>query len=175
MEIDPNSNNRHFVYYLVVFVILCYIISVTMLSVFLLFSGWLSNFNFIFNITNSKPADGLDDMVILCLYTISGALLGGSTLSITSFHRHIIVNKCLGVDHVWGYILAPLLSTVIGILVFCLIQGGLIVFTGGDYNNSSAISAMLGYIAFGAIGAYNWDVFILKLQSLSKKINDEMR
>jgi len=70
--------------------------------------------------------------------------------------------------------MAPLLFVIIGILTFCLIQGGLIVFTAGNYDNEKVSSSMLGYVAFGAIGAYNWDVFIEKLQSLSKRLNESV-
>ncbi|EPM3638350.1 hypothetical protein ACTLMW_002158 [Enterobacter roggenkampii] len=171
---DVDNNKRDGSYYCIAILILIYTSAFGFSGVFLLFSGWISDFRFIFAlVTNDIPKETRNS-VFLCLYTISGALLGGATLSITSFHRNIVSYKCIGVDHIWGYVLAPLLSVIIGILVFCLIQGGLIVFTAGNYNNEKALVSMLGYVAFGAIGAYNWDVFIEKLQSLSKKIKEDV-
>lgn len=170
-ELDSNVRERS--YYFIAFFILIYTSLFGFSGIYLLFSGWISDFHFVSALGSNNIPQQTKNSVFLCLYTISGALLGGATLSITSFHRNIVHYKCIGIDHIWGYVLAPLLSTIIGILVFCLIQGGLIVFTAGNYDNDKALISMLGYVAFGAIGAYNWDVFIEKLQALSKKIKED--
>lgn len=171
---NTDNNKRAISYYIIAFVILAYTLFFGVSGIVMIFSGWISEFKMIFGSYLTVLSDSTRNSIFLCLYTISGSLLGGSTLSITSFHRSIVKFKCVGVDHIWGYLMAPLLFIIIGILTFCLIQGGLIVFTAGNYDNEKVSSSMLGYVAFGAIGAYNWDVFIEKLQSLSKRLNENV-
>ena len=171
---NNDSNKREKSYYVIAILILVYTVLFGLSGIIMLFSGWLSDFQFILGERLMNMAKDSRILFLLCLYTISGALLGGATLSITSFHRNITKYKSIGIDHLWGYFMAPFLAVIIGILVFCLIQGGLIVFTAGNYDNAKASISMLGYVAFGAIGAYNWDVFIEKLQSLSKKLDENV-
>lgn len=115
-ELDNNKRDK--AYYFIAILIVTYTSAFGFSGVFLLFSGWVSDFRFIFDFVSNDIPKQTKNSVFLCLYTISGALLGGATLSITSFHRNIVNYKCIGIDHIWGYILAPLLSIIIGILVY---------------------------------------------------------
>lgn len=151
---------------------MAYITVYTSLTVLFLFMAWVNDYSFLpipesFTATQTSPLD-------LPLFTIFGALLGGSTLSITSLHKYTAVTKTLDIDHLWGYLMAPILSIIIGILIFCLLYSGMMVLSGGFDSNTNAHSSMkIGYLSLGAICSYNWDVFILKLQRLSSHVTDE--
>ncbi|WP_235896664.1 hypothetical protein [Yersinia vastinensis] len=93
-------------------------------------------------------------------------------MSITSLHKYSAVTKTLDVDHLWGYFMAPVLSIVIGVLIFCLLYSGLMVLNGGESINAEQTSVKIGYLSLGAICSYNWDVFVMKLQKLSKHVSD---
>jgi len=112
------------------------------------------------------------EKIKLALFTILGAILGGATLGIVSLHKYSAVTKSLDIDHVWGYLMAPILSIIIGVLIFCFLQSGLFVLTGDNAVSTENFNVRIGYISLGAICSYNWDVFIIKLQRLSSRITD---
>lgn len=114
----------------------------------------------------------MNEEIKLAIFTTFGAILGGATLGITSLHKYAAVNKKLDIDHLWGYLMAPILSVIIGILIFCLLYSGLIILTGGSNPDTENNSVKIGYLCMGAICSYNWDVFIKKLQQLSKHVSE---
>ncbi|EKN3731991.1 hypothetical protein OU760_001117 [Yersinia enterocolitica] len=154
-------------------VISLYILSYSVISIWLLFDGWINNFKSLSWIWNIQHDKEFPDIVRFAFFTIIGSILGGGILSITSFHRHIAINKNFDSDHLWGFIFSPILSMIIAIIIYSLIQSGLLVLTGSINENTSNISSVLGFTAIGAISAYNWDIFIIKLQDLSSKISDK--
>lgn len=76
-------------------------------------------------------------------------------------------------DHLWGFFLAPFLALIVGILIFALLQSGLVVLTNQSVTanaESADTTASLGYLAIGGVAGYNWDVFVKKLQELSANV-----
>lgn len=70
--------------------------------------------------------------------------------------------------------MTPILSIIIGILIFCLLYSGMMILSGGfDSGANSQNSMKIGYLSLGAICSYNWDVFILKLQRLSSHLAND--
>ncbi|BEN67763.1 hypothetical protein SMKC073_09370 [Serratia marcescens] len=167
-----NSSNKK-PYLTQAIIISLYILVYCNASIWLLFDGWISGFNSISWIWNLQDNKEFPDIVRFAFFTFLGSILGGGVLSITSFHRHIAINKNFDNDHLWGFIFSPILSTVIGIIIYSLVQSGLLVLTGTINENSNNISSVLGFTAIGAISAYNWDIFIIKLQELSSKLSDK--
>lgn len=135
-----------------------------------LLMAWSKDFSFLSHLLNNYTNLVNDKSLILVIYTILGSVLGGAILSITSLHKYSAQTKSFDVDHLWGYLFSPLLSTIIGILTFCFLQSGLLILTGTINDNSGSLMVILGYTAAGSVGAYNWDVFIKKLKNLSEKI-----
>lgn len=155
------------------FVIFIYIMIYTLFSIKCFFLSWAGDYGFLNNLIH--PSDSLiaNEEIKLAIFTVLGALFGGATLGITSLHRYSAVTKTLDIDHLWGYLMAPILSIVIGILIFCLLYSGLMVLNGGASINAGQNSVKIGYLSLGAICSYNWDVFVMKLQKLSKHVSDE--
>ncbi|HDT2542377.1 TPA: hypothetical protein QHK75_002394 [Klebsiella aerogenes] len=135
-----------------------------------LLMAWSKDYSFLSILLDDYTKLVNDKSLVLVIYTILGSVLGGAIRSITSLHKYSALEKSFDVDHLWGYLFSPLLSTIIGILTFCFLQCGLLILTGTVNDNSSSLMVMLGYTASGAVGAYNWDVFIKKLKKLSEKI-----
>ncbi|EKN4822386.1 hypothetical protein ACMU9X_000442 [Yersinia enterocolitica] len=157
---------------ILVYIIAFYISFYSLFSVKFLLMAWSGDFSFLSLILNDYSKLVSNKSLILVIYTIIGAILGGAILGITSLHKYSAKTKSLDFDHLCGYLLAPLLSIIIGILIFCFLQSGLLILTGSINDNSSSVMVMLGYTGVGAIGAYNWDVFIIKLKNLSKKMDE---
>ncbi|MBN3344962.1 hypothetical protein H5A44_21390 [Pectobacterium brasiliense] len=155
------------------FLIFIYIMSYTLFSIKYLFFSWAGDYAFLNNLIHPTGSFVASDEIKLAVFTIIGALFGGATLGITSLHRYSAVTKTLDIDHLWGYLMAPVLSIVIGILIFCLLYSGLMVLNGGASINSGQASVRIGYLSLGAICSYNWDVFVMKLEKLSKNVSDE--
>lgn len=155
------------------FLLFIWIMACTLITVRYLLLAWSGDYTFLRLLLQPEGDFFISDEIKLATYTVAGALLGGATLSITSLHKYTAVTKTLDVDHLWGYLMAPVLSIVIGLLIFCLLYSGLMVLNGGTNINSEISSVRIGYLSLGAIGSYNWDVFVLKLQKLSKQVASE--
>jgi len=154
------------------FIIMIYVITYTLIAAKFLFLTWSGDMGFIKMIISNYDNSMLDGKLPLAVCTILGAVLGGSILSITSLHRYSAITKTLDFDHIWGYLMTPILSGVIGTICFCLLLSGIFVLTGSAETNSST-TVIVGYTIFGTICGYNWDVFIKKLENLAKKISDD--
>lgn len=153
------------------FMIFTYVISYTLVTLKFLIMSYQGDFSFLPEI-NSTEVGSSDSLMTLALFTIFGAILGGSTLGIISLHRYSAIEKSLDIDHIWGYLMAPILSIIIGILIFCFLQSGIFVLTGESETINMTKNIKIGYLSLGAICSYNWDVFIMKLQKLSSRIKD---
>lgn len=154
-------------------IIFIYIIACTLITLKVFIMTWVGNFSFLTILIPEEKISIVEEPMKLAIFTIMGALLGGSTLGITSLHKHAAITKKLDIDHLWGYLMAPILSVIIGILIFGFLFSGLMVLTGGNSGNTGANGVKIGYLSMGAICSYNWDVFIMKLQKLSQKIPNE--
>ncbi|WP_272575812.1 hypothetical protein [Providencia sp. PROV273] len=154
-------------------IIFMYIMGYTLFTIKYLFLSWNGDYTFLNNLIHQSNDFVINDEIKLVIFTIIGALLGGITLSITSLHRYSAVTKTLDIDHIWGYLMAPILSSVIGILIFCFLYSGLMILNGGDIIDSGKNSVKIGYLSLGAVCSYNWDVFVMKLQKLSKHVSGE--
>ncbi|MGR5478370.1 hypothetical protein ACPV5A_14355 [Vibrio chagasii] len=153
------------------FVVPIYIFIYTIAAIWLLIGGWVNNFSVISGLWGTNIT--LPPHVQSLFFTMIGALLGCSILGITSFHRYVAIEKSFDRDHLWGFLLAPLLAVVVGLLIFALLQSGLVVLTNQATSstlNTPSVTATFGYLAIGGVAGYNWDVFVKKLQELSANV-----
>ncbi|WP_324700716.1 hypothetical protein U9K49_05815 [Pantoea agglomerans] len=135
------------------------------------FQSWIDDYKFLPN--NFETYADSHPLFSLMLFTIFGSVFGGLTLNITSLHRYVGVKKNLDIDHLWGYLMTPMLSIIIGILIFCFLHSGLLILNGGSGGNHDETTVKIGYISLGAICSYNWDIFIAKLQKMSSHISQK--
>lgn len=140
-------------------------------TIWLLFDGWINQFEALHWLWGMNNKADFSATICFALFTVLGAIMGGALLSITSFHRHFAIEKKFDTDHLWGYWFTPVLSIIVGIVVYALVQSGLLVLAGASNSLDNLSSAALGYTAIGSVAGYNWDIFIRKLQDLSKLLN----
>lgn len=172
MESNNEKDSFNFRRFILSLVIFSYLMIYTFLTIKYLFLSWSNDYSFFDALLHFKNEINVSEEIKLAIYTVFGAVLGGATLGITSLHKYAAVTKKLDIDHVWGYFMAPMLSIIIGILIFCFLYSGLIVLTGGTDLDAGKNSVKIGYLSMGAISSYNWDVFIQKLKKLSKHVSD---
>ncbi len=162
---DEGAQKRFWVY-LVPFHIFIYSVG----AIWLLFDGWINNFSSLYRLWGVEVGGVLPENVVFLSFTILGSMLGSALLGIISFHRYKAIEKTFDADHVWGFLFLPLLAVIIGILTFALVQSGLFVLSGQTEDSNISHNATLGYLAIGGVTGYNWDVFVRKLQELSKNV-----
>jgi hypothetical protein len=74
------------------------------------------------------------------------------------------------VAHGWGYLFAPLLGAVLGLVVFALVKSGLLIFSGiAAESQSPSFSANLGYIGVGFLAGFGWYQATQGIDRLVKK------
>lgn len=171
LEVQTNnqdSKSKRFIFS--AFLISLYMLAYSLVSIWLLFDGWVNKFSSIHWLWKIQEGQGFPGSISLALFSTFGAVLGGLVLSITSFHKYIAIEKSFDTDHLWGFIFTPILSSIVGLIVFTLVQSGLLVLSGSFTENDQSISAALGFTAIDCISGYNWDVVIGKLQELSKSV-----
>jgi hypothetical protein len=166
----PNQSNNGTDVGKSIWLVPLYTLVYSIFAIWLLIDGWLTGFSSILNLWNLDEEFKVPAQVPFLFFTIVGALLGSAILSITSFHRHYAINYSFNSRHIWGFFFAPLLATLVGCLVFAIVQSGLLVLTGDIANESDPIRATLGYVAIGGVAGYNWDVFVTKLENLSQDL-----
>ncbi len=147
-----------------------YVFIYSTFAIWLLVDGWLTGFSSILKLWCVSDGTEIPAQVPFLFFTIVGSLFGCGILGITSFHRHYAISCTFKKKHIWGFYLAPLLATLVGCLVFAIVQSGLLVLTGDIANENDPVRATLGYVAIGGVAGYNWDVFIKKLENLSRDI-----
>ena len=147
-----------------------YVFIYSTFAVWLLVDGWLTGFSSILKLWGVNGGTEVPAQVPFLFFTIVGSLFGCGILGITSFHRHYAISCSFEKKHIWGFYLAPLLATLVGCLVFAIVQSGLLVLTGDIADENDPVRATLGYVAIGGVAGYNWDVFIKKLENLSRDI-----
>ncbi len=165
---DKKDKGKLFIFFS--FLISIYIFFYASVTIWLLFDGWINEFSSLYGLWNITGNNHFPNSVNLILFSTLGSILGGAVLSITSFHRYMAVEKNFDKDHFWGFIFTPMLSSIMGIIIFTLIQSGLLVFSGTFSESEQPMSATLGFTAIGCIAGYNWDAVIIKLQKLSTSV-----
>lgn len=155
---------------LLVFIVPVYIFMYAIAAIWTMVDGWLSNFSGILTLWSVTDAQTVPSVVTFLMFTMVGAVLGCAVLGIISFHRYYATEKTFDNDHIWGFLFAPLLALIVGILIYAIIQSGLVVLSGDIARASDPNNASLGYLAIGGVTGYNWDVFAKKLQELSKSV-----
>lgn len=103
------------------------------------------------------PSDKIfPPMFLSAIYTVLGAILGAGALNIISFHRHVAIKHDFQAPHVWGYFVAPWLATILGLVIFALLQSGLLILNGGMSADSKSEVSNLGYLAIGFLSGFGW-------------------
>ena len=108
----------------------------------------------------------LPPLFISAVHAVLGAVLGAGALDIVSFHRYVSVERNFQSSHVWGYFIGPWLAAVLGLVVFALLQSGLLVFTGGGSTGQGSSVSNLGYLAVGFLSGFGWYQATMRIREI---------
>jgi hypothetical protein len=98
----------------------------------------------------------LPTIFVSAMYAVLGGILGAGVLDIVSFHKYVAVKRDFQSAHVWGYFVGPWLAAVLGLIVFALLQTGLLVFSGNKPSGDQSDVSNLGYLAVGFLSGFGW-------------------
>ncbi len=104
--------------------------------------------------------------VLLVMFTMVGGVLGAGVLGMVSFHRYESMLGTFHVRHAWGFLYAPLLAGILSLVVFALMQGGLLVF--GELKAPEEFSHITGlaYLAIGFLSGFGWYPATQKIEQI---------
>lgn len=149
-------------------VLAVYILSYLVGAIWLFVEGWLNQFSALHTFWNFPQDKEFPVMFQSALFSLTGSIMGSGVLGIASFYRYVSIEEAFKTHHLWGYYFAPVLASVIGLVVFALLQSGLLVFSGSDTSPSEV--SHLGYLSIGFISGYGWYQFTAKIDELVGKL-----
>ncbi|WP_156675492.1 MULTISPECIES: hypothetical protein [unclassified Mycobacterium] len=118
----------------------------------------------VLGVSCSAPPAGL----IGLLHAMLGGILGAGVLGMVKFHRWVSVRNSFDVRHTWGYLFAPVLGGVLGLVVFALLQSGLLIFSGKPSSDTGLVTN-LGYLAVGFLSGFGWDSATRRIETIITK------
>jgi hypothetical protein len=110
----------------------------------------------------------LSPLFIACVHSVAGSVLGSGVLDLVSFHKYVAVEKNFEMAHIWGYFIGPWLAAVLGLIVFALLQSGLLILSGGGDPNNDEIRN-LGFLAIGFLSGFGWYDVTMRLQQIVRR------
>lgn len=150
--VSPPGPQAHF---LAKLAIVAYVAGYLLWALWLLLDIWVLGQSHLHQWLHLPPEAKLSSVFLSALHAMLGALLGAGVMDIVSFHTYASVKGDFQARHVWGYFVAPLLASVLGLVVFALLQSGLLVFAGTAKGEADDL-ARLGYLAVGFLSGFGW-------------------
>lgn len=135
--------------------IVIFIVTYICAALWLLLDAWVLGHMNLRHLLGVAVNTKLSPVFLSALHAMIGAVLGAGVLDILSFHKYVSIEGNFQSRHVWGYFVAPLLALVLGLIVFALLQSGLLVFAGGTQDETNEL-AQLGYLAVGFLAGFGW-------------------
>ena len=149
--------------------IVVYLLAGVFFFVFLTLDAWSGRFavaRTVFQLPDEFVSAGLFRAF---MFSATGGGLGGILYSMLAFHRHVSVRQDFHQAYAWGFFLSPWVASVLGGVVFALVQGGLLVFAGATAPESSTV-ADLGYLGLGFLSGFGWNAVTEKLRQLINQL-----
>ncbi len=142
--------------------------------VYLMLDSWSGEFWVPQKILGLSASFVLEPDFQFFMFAASGGGLGGTIYSVLGFHRHVSLRKDFETDFVWGYIYSPWMATVMGLVAFTLVQGGLLIFAPQN-DGTSATRTEIGYFGFGFLAGFGWTSATEKFRQLVIQIFGDPR
>ena len=151
-----------------------FIIAFTLLYVssvfYLVVDCWVHEQATLKGLIGLKAENPLPPNFLSAIYAILGSILGAGALGLVSFHRHVSVKQDFQAPHVWGYFVAPWLAAILGLVVFALLQTGLLVFSGGtSASGQNTEITYLGYLMVGFLSGFGWVQAVEKIREVVQR------
>lgn len=147
-----------------------YIIAYVMIALLLFVDGWIHNHSLIRSLFTLSPDEEFPLMFSSALFTCLGSILGCGVLAMVSFHNYVAYECNFQTSHIWGYFGGPLLAMVLGLIVFALLQSGLLIFSSGPPVSEQTDTTNLGYLAIGFLSGFGWYRVTKRIERLVARV-----
>ncbi len=148
------------------FFIIVFTLSYISVVLYLVLDTWVHEQAMLKRLLDLKTDEQLLPNFLSAIYAVLGSILGAGALGLVSFHRHVSVKQDFQLPHVWGYFVAPWLSAVLGLIVFALLQTGLLVFSGGASSGQNTEISHMGYLMVGFLSGFGWVQAVEKIREV---------
>jgi hypothetical protein len=150
--------------------IVLWLISYTSFSLYVVLDLWVRDVHLLCQAFGVADCSKFPGNALSAFHAILGGVIGAGVLGMVSFHKYVSLRMSFNAAHGWGYLFAPLLGAVLGLVVFALIKSGLLVFSGiaAEPQNPS-FSANLSYIGVGFLAGFGWYQATQGIERLVKK------
>lgn len=150
-------------------IIVLFVLAYMLATLWLLLDAWVFGSMRLRWLLGMNSDAALPPVFLSAFHAMLGAVLGAGALGIVSFHHYTSIKGDFQSRHVWGYFVAPVLAAVLGLVVFALLQSGLLVFAGGGSADKADDLARLGYLAVGFLAGFGWYEATQAIQRIVKR------
>ncbi len=148
------------------FAIMVFVLSYITAAFYLVVDLWVHEYGILHRWVGYGEDEPLPTLFVSGVHAVLGAVLGAGVLDIVSFHKYVAVRQDFQRQHVWGYFFAPWLAAVLGLIVFALLQSGLLIFSGSGESPRSPEVANLGLLAIGFLSGFGWYEAVGRIRKL---------
>jgi hypothetical protein len=134
---------------------------------------WIHNGRILRCVLGLDGRAALSPLFVACVHAVVGSVLGAGVLDLVSFHKYVAVEKNFEKAHVWGYFIGPWLAAALGLIVFGLLQSGLLILSGGAGDSSNSEVRNLGFLAIGFLSGFGWNDVTRRLQQIVRRFFSE--
>jgi hypothetical protein len=102
-------------------------------------------------------------------YMVVGAVLGGVILSFQGLHIHAAQLRNFRPSFSGSYLIGPWAAGLLGIAVYALVRGGVLVF-GGTSSAPTSTASRFAYLGLGFLTGFAWNKLLAKLNSVAVQL-----
>ncbi len=168
------------VHFIIKLLIILYILTYITIVFVVFTDSWVHDYEMTKKILFLSPDANIPPTFISVIHTILGSMLGCGVLAIASFHKYVAYQQCFESQHVWGYFCGPWLAASLGLVIFALLQSGLLIFSGNLSENEQSDTANLGYLAIGFLAGFGWyrvtkviELLVTRVFTIAPSRNDD--
>ncbi len=103
-------------------------------------------------------------------YTIAGSMIGAVIISFQGLHRHGAVERDFRASYVGSYLIGPWAASLLGVVVYGLVRGGLFLFGGSSDLDGPSQATQFGYLGLGALTGFAWEKVLRKMGELADQV-----
>ncbi|MGB7926055.1 MAG: hypothetical protein WCF57_22640 [Pyrinomonadaceae bacterium] len=103
-------------------------------------------------------------------YTTAGSLIGAVIISLKGLHTHYVVKQEFRMPYCGSYFIGPWAAGLLGIAVYVLIRGGLLVLGGKADLEAPTEATQFGYLGMGFLVGFAWDKVLVKLNLVAVQL-----
>jgi hypothetical protein len=166
---DQSVDLRHKLALLLLLLFLgLYLIVCGLLAAYALIDAWSSSFRlWMWIFPNLDLTSDSHGFLKTFSYMVAGSVIGAVIRSFQGLHQYGAVQGTFRASYTVSYLVGPWTAALLGVAVYGLVRGGVLVFGGAEEIERPNEATQLGYLGLGTIVGFAWDKVLVKLSSLA--------